>query len=290
MCTLDPRSLSFSQAHGYEALPQQLRLEELSEEARVRFWNVLLSESQSDLGYSGDWSEIFRFIYTHFLNLPLESDMVQFVRLSRPFDNPIKDIILRQPFNKVFDLLLEVMRHKKCPKRVITEIAAVFRHLQLAYIVDEDPPPTIYPAATPEEGETVIDSLEQLRSAGLSASRQHLQMAAANINQQDWAGAIRESIHAVESVARQIAPKAKTLGEALKVLEENRLLEHPALREGFSKIYGYTNDEQGIRHALLDEEKSNVGQEEAVFMFGACASFASYLSRKQLAMQNQDSK
>ncbi len=290
MCTLDPRSLSFSQAQGYETLPRQLRLEELSEEARVRFWNVLFSASsnQSDLGYVGDWQEIFTFIYTHFLNLPLESVMIQFAELSRPFDKPIQDTILKQPFNKVFDLLLAVMRHKKCPKHAIAQIAKVFRDCQLAYVLDEGPPPAIYPSTTPEEGARVVDSLKQLRSAGLTAPRQHLQMAATYINQQNWAGGVRESIHAVESVARQIAPKAKTLGEALRVLEENRLLEHPALREGFSKIYGYTNDEQGIRHALLDEEKSNVGQEEAVFMFGACASFASYLCRKHWALANQD--
>ena len=39
-------------------------------------------------------------------------------------------------------------------------------------------------------------------------------------------------------------------------------------------------DEQGIRHALSDNPQANVGQDEAVFMLGACASFSSYLARK----------
>jgi len=55
---------------------------------------------------------------------------------------------------------------------------------------------------------------------------------------------------------------------------------HPALKEAFIKLYGYTCDEPGIRHALLDRETARVGIDEAVFMFGACASFASYLRRK----------
>ena len=90
----------------------------------------------------------------------------------------------------------------------------------------------------------------------------------------------------MESVARQIAPESQTLGDALRVLEKTGLLQHSALKAGFDKLYGYTNDEQGIRHALLGQGKPNVGPDEAVFMFGACASFASYLSRKQMVMGN----
>ena len=289
MNTHDPRSLSFSQHHGYEALPQPLKLEELSEDARVRFWNVLFSPSIEPFGgYTDRWREIFTYIYSHFLNIPLTSDVIEYADIQRLFDKPIRDFLLKASFNRVFDLLLAVMRHEKCPTPTIAQIAEVFQNCRLAYVLDVGTPPTIYPSTTQEEGSAVVDSLDQLRSAGLAAARQHLQMAAENINQQDWAGAVRESIHSVESVARQIAPKAKTLGEALKVLAQKRQLEHPALRDGFNKIYGYTNDEQGIRHALLDDDKSNVGQEEAVFMLGACASFASYLCRKRLLLANQD--
>ena len=289
MSKVDPRFLSFSQAHGYEALPQQLKLEELSKDARVRLWNVLVSPSIDRFGhYTHPWQEIFSYIYSHFLNRPLTSDVIEYADVQRLFDQPIQDFIQNEPFNRVFDLLLAVIRHKECPRLTIAQISEVFQNCQIAYFVDEGPPPAIYPSTTPEEGANIIESLEHLRSAGLTASRRHLQMAAENVNQQDWAGAVRESIHAVESVARLIAPHTKTLGDALKVLERNRLLEHPALLAGFDKIYGYANDEQGIRHALLDDDKSNVGQEEAVFMLGACASFASYLSRKQLALANQD--
>ena len=42
-------------------------------------------------------------------------------------------------------------------------------------------------------------------------------------------------------------------------------------------MYGYTNDENGIRHALLEEGAAAVDLDDAVFMFGACASFAAYL-------------
>ena len=75
-----------------------------------------------------------------------------------------------------------------------------------------------------------------------------------------------------------IDPKAnKKLSLALDSLETAGLLNHPALKDAFNKLYGYTSDEKGIRHALLDKEAANVGLDEAMFMFGACASFAAYL-------------
>ena len=107
--------------------------------------------------------------------------------------------------------------------------------------------------------------------------------AAECINGADWAGSVRESIHAVESVARKLDPKAsKDLGPALASLEKRQKL-HPALKKAFSSLYGYTSDEEGVRHALLDQDAANVGIDEAVFMLGACASFASYLWRKHSA-------
>ncbi len=53
------------------------------------------------------------------------------------------------------------------------------------------------------------------------------------------------------------------------------------------KLYGYTSDEQGVRHALLDQEKSRAGMDEAVYMPGACASFASFLWRKHKSGEGQ---
>ena len=158
-----------------------------------------------------------------------------------------------------------------------------FTSCQLAYVIDAAPPAAILQAATPEEGERLTENLSQLREAGLSASTTHLRRASGRIHDRDWAGSVRESIHAVESVARQIDPKAsKDLGAALASLERQGAL-HPAFKQAIGKLYGYTSDEQGIRHALLDKAAANVTIDEAVFMLGACASFASYLWRKHKA-------
>ena len=86
-------------------------------------------------------------------------------------------------------------------------------------------------------------------------------------------------------VARRLDPKASgTLGPALASLQRREGL-HPTLSGAFTKLYGYTSNEQGIRHALLNQPGANVGMEEAVFMLAACASFASHLWRKHAAGQ-----
>ena len=115
----------------------------------------------------------------------------------------------------------------------------------------------------------------------MSGAEVHLQQAAEHIHSRRYAESVKDSILAVESVARVIDPMAeKTLGPALKSLEKGGVIRHAALKEAFSKLYGYTNDEQGIRHALLDKTSPSVDIDEAMFMFGACASFAAYLTNK----------
>jgi len=50
------------------------------------------------------------------------------------------------------------------------------------------------------------------------------------------------------------------------------------LRDGFKKIYKYTSDDGGIRHALKDEDQPS--QEEARFMLIACSAFVNYVTEK----------
>ena len=282
----DARELSFSQAHGYEDVPRTLKLGELPGSARTRIWNFLFShlDKTMDTGHwgqyvGGNWKDILQTAHVEFYILPLDDWCADFW----PICKKLRKYIETQPFNRVFDLIQFVLRHRQCPRGFADRLRRTFEACQLAYMIDTGPPPTILPAVTQAEGNSVVESFGALREAGLHGSAAHLREASACINRGDWAASVRESISAVESVARLLDPQAsKTLGPALSSLERRRTL-HPALKSAFSQLYGYTNQEQGIRHALLDEAKAPVGQDEAVFMLGACAAFASYLWRKHAA-------
>lgn len=279
---------TFSQVRGYEDVPGPLKLEDLPKEARTRIWNLFFeyirrstttgSLDTLDGGpwIKGPWSDILEAKHRCLDVAPLDDWNPAFSRIRRS----LREYIEKRPFNKVFDLIQFVLCHPRCPPKFIARMQRTFAASRLAYTIDMGPPPTILPAVSPEEGNAVVESLGTLREAGLHSSAAHLHEASACINRREWAGSVRESIHAVESVARQLDPKASlTLGPALKSLEQHGAL-HPALKDAFIKLYGYTSDEPGIRHALLDQPDARVGQDEAVFMLGACAAFASFLWSK----------
>ena len=142
---------------------------------------------------------------------------------------------------------------------------------------------SVFPPMAPQATLAVGEFLGALAETDPNGTAAHLRRASEQIDAGDWTESVRESICVVESVARELDPDAAAaLDPALKAIAQHGAL-HPALKAAFSKLYGYTSDAQGIRHALLDRPDARVGQDEAVFMLGACAAFASYLWRKHAA-------
>jgi hypothetical protein len=82
----------------------------------------------------------------------------------------------------------------------------------------------------------------------------------------------------VESAARQIAGKGGELKDALSALEKKGVVLHGALKTGLFNLYGYTSDDDGIRHSILGEP--TVGFDEAKYMLVTCSAFATFLMSK----------
>lgn len=118
-------------------------------------------------------------------------------------------------------------------------------------------------------------------SKPLKAVNTHLKRALdllANRKSPDYRNSIKEAISAVEAICNLITKEKKaTLGQALKRIEDKVSL-HPALKNAFSNLYGYTSDAEGIRHALLNEP--NLSFEDAKFMLVSCSAFVNYLISK----------
>ncbi|MCC6412503.1 MAG: hypothetical protein IT270_12640, partial [Saprospiraceae bacterium] len=95
----------------------------------------------------------------------------------------------------------------------------------------------------------------------------------------DFRNSIKESISAVEALSKIIINNNKvTLGQALKEIETKHQVP-PSLKQAFSALYGFTSDEGGIRHALL-EKNISINMEEARFMLIVCSAFINYLIHK----------
>lgn len=97
----------------------------------------------------------------------------------------------------------------------------------------------------------------------------------------DYENSIKESISAVEAmccIITGIDGGNSTLGKTLKKLKDKGIYIHPALENAFSSMYGYTSDENGIRHGGIDF--TNAPEEDAKYMLLSCSAFVNYLIAK----------
>jgi AbiJ N-terminal domain 4 len=114
--------------------------------------------------------------------------------------------------------------------------------------------------------------------APFRAAAQHIKTALllyADRKTPDYRNSVKESISAIESAVKIISGKNEaTLGDALKLIGAKKPM-HEAFKQALLKLYGYTSDARGVRHALLDE--SVVDEAEARFMVVICSAFVTYL-------------
>ena len=284
------RHLTFSERYGYEQLPGPMQLQQLSDDLRREIWNIIrvnLSNNRKagdfDYYFDQDFVRFIERIFGKLLKIPEDEVPTDYENALKLF----KQMILTGSFDQILSLIELIANNDSDNLRFARRIAKLFDSHAAAYWLDVTRKPyKFFPRSNPEQGDAVQQALKIVGEGGMTGASVHLRQAAEHINTQQYADSISDSILAVESVARIIDPKAEnTLGPALKSLEKAGVVNHPALKAAFLKLYGYTNDEQGIRHALLDKDSPDVGLDEAMFMFGACASFAAYLVSKHRQME-----
>lgn len=271
---LDRKLVTFAQAEGAAPLPQQQRLKEVSMETRSELWAIVyrgLSFHSRQL--VGSWNDVLLswHVTKEFKPIDEYDNHVQIVTAK------LKDLLFKGTYIDVFDFLQFALRHRKSPYQLDAAVARVLTQTRAAYRLVGD---TFFPVQSEQEAATVeraFSSLSRHRGA-----LQHLKNASAAATSGSWAECVRESVHAVEAISKALASNANTLKPALDELERYHRI-HGALKQGFLRIYDFTSDEEGIRHSLLEKDESDVDEQDALFMLGACASFVSYLVGKARA-------
>ncbi|CAM1652708.1 AbiJ-NTD4 domain-containing protein [Bartonella apihabitans] len=301
--------LPFSQRYGYVPVVQQLALGEIPTAFREEI-KALLDEviQQYGKGYIDCLSvDIFRDIFINFFGGSYKQFLQNVHKIpeyhigNTTYYNRIslkKNFVINFLFNfldicklfKLFDLLEELIKNQE-KLELYTHgydnsgqlfgdvLKELFKKHHLAYTIYNG---KIKPISNEFEGKTYVAALDETKDTGQLGAHSHLLKAGEQINHEKWADSVRESISAVEAVCRQIVGENATLGSALNEIEKNYPL-HPAFKKALSALYGFTSDENGIRHSLLDKSSAAVDEADALFMLGACASFVSYLlSRTRL--------
>lgn len=279
MDTKHPR-LTFSQRNGLEPLPPQLKLGEVSNDMRRLAEHYIISavsnetteDRYGDIYFTQKGKNFAREFSVFFEKKRTNERILD----CKEFLNNLSYCCQGLSYGKFFDLIEFFIAKKAFFPGLYPNLVKLFIETGSAYrITDEQ----VHAVGTGELAKAVERALEETEKHDVAA-REHLIKSGKALAKSDWANSVRESIHAVESIARVLAPNTNGLGDALKRLEKNSYI-HGALKKAFLELYGYTSDEQGVRHALVFEKEANVDEADALFMLGACASFVSYVLMKK---------
>lgn len=238
---------------------------------RNSLWNTLLPWTRQQRE-----DQLLYAIWRDFWKAPVDSIPVResYARVSYGDAwRMVRESFFKAPWHGVYDFLEFLIGMGYSGRQLGAEIDKVLAAELAAYrVVDQQIVPVTDAQEVSALEEAISDrgvfahAASHLSSAlGLLSNRQH----------PDYRNSIKESISAVEAVAKIVSGKEKAeLGDALSALEGSGKL-HGALRKGYAALYGYTSDANGIRHALMDEP--NLTADEAKYFLIACTSFVNYL-------------
>jgi hypothetical protein len=275
--------MSFSERQGLKP-SRLLQIDSIDDGLRNRLWNVLrdtLPTFQDGYGFSltqnAHTKSFFETVWHDYFKLPVDSMPVSPSKAIAQ----IREHYFACPWNEVYDFIEFVLPKTSGLHNLGSNTQQVNKVLEGELSAYRFVAGRVVPISSEQEAQAVEKAITQTRGP-YSNSAEHLQQAVNLLARKpvpDFRNSIKESISAVEAISAVITgDKKATLGDALKVIGSRAPL-HAALRSAFSKLYGYTSDADGIRHALMEE--GNLEQEDAIFMLVACSAFVSYLIAKQ---------
>ncbi len=134
---------------------------------------------------------------------------------------------------------------------------------------------------TSEQEIEAIESALQIQDKYTNA-KTHLQNAIssyADRKNPDYGNSIKESIHAVEAVAKVVVGNDNdSFGKLLGKLKGDHNLPD-SLKHALTHLYGYTSNEAGIRHPLQDGQTPPT-ENNTRFMLVICSAFVNYIIGK----------
>lgn len=269
----------FSQRIGATDAPSIIQLESISGALRNSVWNFMVSLFEE--GQAG-WFRITELASQYFFKLPVD-DLPRVNQRRREW---LKRQFYALTWYEVYDFIEFVVdgyaRSTSHPKFNQNRLRSAFNDMfeeELSgyrFVGGE-----LVPISSSAEVAEVEMALLTTSATGLAGAHAHIAAALRLLAKRpdpDYRNSIKESISAVEALAKQLGTgESQGLAGALAELGKKVPL-HGALRAGLLNLYGYTSDEGGIRHAMLDEP--NLGYDEAKYMAVACSAFVNFLAAK----------
>lgn len=264
--------MRFSERKGYKKVSDTIQTQEVSETLKNLYWNALhlfiWNSNNFFSPYSSkNYNNFSILLWHHYYKIPVDN-------IPRESFQMIRDYFFNAEWFEVYDFLEFVLNYFENNElnQFINDISE--NELSAYRFING-----IFTEVTNEQETEMLENA--LTDNDFPNVKAHLQRALELLSDRknpDYRNSIKESISAVESIAKEIAQKPKAeLGEALKEIEKKGKL-HGAMKNAFLNLYGYTSDANGIRHALMEEP--NLTADDAKFFLLTCTSFINYLKAK----------
>ncbi len=274
--------MKFSERYGHKSARQAIQLESMDADLRTSLWNVLRLYIWNHIAYaSGGYylsatgnSELNVFctdLWCDYFKISLDE-------LDDDFDVTI-EVLNKYFFScqwyEVYDFIEFSVEHFPFPPKheFVKSINDVLKRELSGYRLVNGSIVKITDQVELKEIDSALDESK-------GSVRTHLNRALELLSDRkdpDYRNSIKESISAVESLVQETLGARGTLGQLVKKLEDEINL-HPALAGAFGKLYGYTSDAEGIRHALLETDKLSF--EDAKFFLVVCSAFVNFVQAR----------
>lgn len=274
--------MRFSQRKGLTPATKVVQRESIDDDLRASLWNLLTLfywngflgrdeyTSRSNEVSGSNLEQLMCSLWINYFKQPIDT----IERYWESCLHRLRGYFFGAQWHQVYDFI-EFIAHNGNASSRDGFIEACNKHLERENSAYRFVNGQITEITSQQEIEEIESAIQQ--SDSFSGVSTHLTAALALMSSKtspDYRNSIKESISAVESLALQMAKdNSGTLGAVLRRLEISKKL-HPALRNAFSSLYGYTSDANGIRHALLEEP--NLSKADARFMLVCCSAFINY--------------
>lgn len=274
-------TMDFSQRMGLAPARKLAQVDSIDRELQNSLWNVLLVNLfdrwySAERGYSdhikkSNFRQFADVLYSEFYKASIDTRPASWSEFKKVIRKSFFDMSWHRQYSFI-EFIVE-MNYKGTSLSLTEEFNKVLSRENSAYLFVSG---KLAPITSKDEVEEVERAMSGLD--GYSAVRTHLQTALGLLTDRenpDYRNSIKESISAVESLAKKLIGDDKaTLGQALKTLETKHGL-HSSLKSAFMTLYGYTSDASGIRHGLLDGAKPCT-KADARFMLICCSAFINF--------------
>jgi len=276
--------MRFSERYGYKEVEKALVREKIPTTLKNRLWGWISSPFLSGENYTKAflihlWDKFYKKDIDELFSPDTRGYTPYGKAVQSYFDyrrniQYVKDWFFKVEWFEVFDFiefLYENYPDKDVIDRLNPLLNSVLEEENLAYrIVDG--------IVTPLIDKEQIKEIEKALNPPdkFAPVREHIKNALKHLSDKkepDYEGSIRESVHAVESLAKIITGKDKSLSGLIQSLTET----HYNLREGFKELYNWSS--KNLRHGKSGKELP-AGFEEVIYMMVTCSAFVNYVIAK----------